>query len=101
MLEQWVTREAIIGRNLEVMQCRFWPTQQRVGRCHGVSDMMEMLESLALCERFSNLGLCLARVARLGSQQRLHCGQRATSVLRFLCKESVDPFLSFVRSSQV
>src|SRR6266481_9738582 len=101
MLEQRITWETVIRRDLKVTQCLFGPVQQRVRRPYCISDVVEMLKPIPLLQRLADLDLCPVCISRVGGQQRLHGSQGATSVLRLLCKERVDSFLSFVPFSKV
>src|SRR5258708_37527332 len=101
MIEQRITWETVIRRNLKVAQCLFGPVQQCVRRPYCISDVVEMLKPIPLLQRLADLDLCPVCISRVGGQQRLHRSQGATSVLSLNRQKCVDPLFSLIVSPQV
>src|SRR5260370_22480044 len=101
MLEQRVTREAIIGGHSEIMERGFRLIQQRVCGCHCISHMMEMLIAPALRNCLLNLSFRNGGVTGVCCQQRLHRRKRAAAVWRPSSQQLIDSFLGLLVPSDV
>src|SRR2546425_12595304 len=101
MLEQWITREAIIGSHAEVAERLFMFAKQRVCGGGRIGNVMEMLISPALCNGVLNLAFHQGGVTGICCQERLHGRERGTAVWWLSLQQLIDSFLSLPAPSDV